>query len=436
MDGQTPSHMAFQRFIHDDLVMSVEDIFVDLNRYFETHDEIDTDVLYIDGTKFEANANKMTFVWMRATQKFLAKRWKTIMERLKKFNKYCETNHIPVRFSILKEFTFEYLFEIVEQIENIMHAEGVEYRHGKGQKKHQLQRFQEGFKEDTMKLWKYSIYFDIAGGRNSFSKTDPDATFMHMKYDYYNHTNIFKPGYNVQVGSSDGYIRHIYVSSDGADMKTYIPFMEGYQMAYGRLPQKTPADAGYGSFDNYSYCKEHGIELYMKYPMFRKEKEKVDDKNRFRRYNMSFNERGEMTCPQGHPFVFEKQRFEVRGQYIKNLETYRNHHCGDCPLRKFCTKSKKGRSIIRNRQLEKYQSEVQENLSTDEGKELMKQRSVQAEGIFGHIKQDNEYIRLRRRGISGVKTELLLVSIGHNLRRYHTRKMEKEKESQKEQVLN
>ena len=62
MDGQTPSHMAFHRFIHDDLKIPIEEIFYDLNRYFEKNDTIDADILYIDGTRFEANANKMTFV--------------------------------------------------------------------------------------------------------------------------------------------------------------------------------------------------------------------------------------------------------------------------------------------------------------------------------------------------------------------------------------
>ena len=92
-----------------------------------------------------------------------------------------------------------------------MAKNSIQVVHGKGKKKHELQRYQEAFKEDALKMFKYTIYSDIAGDRNSFSKTDPDATFMHMKYDYYNHTNVFKPGYNVQVGSSDGYIRCIYI---------------------------------------------------------------------------------------------------------------------------------------------------------------------------------------------------------------------------------
>ncbi|WRK52813.1 transposase [Coprobacillaceae bacterium CR2/5/TPMF4] len=97
---------------------------------------------------------------------------------------------------------------------------------------------------------------------------------MKMKYDYYNHTNVFKPGYNVQFGISDGFIRNVYLSSDCNDLPTYIPFMEKYYQAYGEYLEKTPADAGYGSYDNYMFCKKHEIDLYMKYSGYYKEQEK------------------------------------------------------------------------------------------------------------------------------------------------------------------
>lgn len=433
MDGQTPSHMSFQRFIHDDLTMSVEDIFYELSKYFEKHDEIKKEVLYIDGSKWEANANKMTFVWMKATKKYREKCWVKIMKHLQTFNKYCEKEDIPIRFSILKELSFDYLSEIVTKIEDIMKARNIEFVHGKGKRKHPLQRYHDTFKECAMKLWKYMIYYDLADGRNSFSKTEPDSTFMHMKYDYYNHTNVFKPGYNIQIGNSDNYIRHVYISSDANDLNTYIPFMEGYYRAYGEYPIKTPADAGYGSFDNYTYCKTHGIELYMKYSGMRKEAEKKNDENKFKRFQMKPNENDEIICPDGHAFTLEKIRISKKGRYPKTIETYRNEHCNKCPFRAKCTRSKNGRTVRRNRQLEQYQNEVKENLSTEEGKQLMRQRSVQSEGIFGQIKQDNGYDRIRRKGFTAVKTEILLVCIGHNLRRYHTRKLEKKREELKAQ---
>jgi hypothetical protein len=41
-------------------------------------------------------------------------------------------------------------------------------------------------------------------GRNSYSKTDPDATFMRMKEDHMLNGQL-KPGYNMQVGTENGF---------------------------------------------------------------------------------------------------------------------------------------------------------------------------------------------------------------------------------------
>lgn len=423
MRGDTPSHMAFQRFLSNDLKMPLEDIFHELNKYIDKNDVIDTSVLYIDGSKFEANANKMTFVWKKATLKYREKLWIKINKALVRLNKYLKENEMNVVFSILKETNLEYLLEIVRQLKKLILKNSIEIKSGKGSRKHPLQKFYEEFDEYTASLLKYTIHLDLLGDRNSFSKTDPDATFMHMKYDYYNHTNVFKPGYNVQIGISDGYIRHMYISADANDVNTFIPFMKGYYAAYDEYPKKTPADAGYGSFDNYSYCREHDIDLYMKYPMQAKEKEKLNDKNRFKSYKFEINEDDEIICPAGHAFTFIKSRIETRGIYEQVNEMYVNEHCDGCPLRKRCTKSKDGRSLTRNHELEDFHHEVVDNMSTPEGKSIMIQRSIQAEGVFGQIKEDNKYARIRRRGNSGVKEELLLVGIGHNIRRYHIRKL-------------
>ncbi|MDY6308087.1 MAG: transposase [Oribacterium sp.] len=49
--------------------------------------------------------------------------------------------------------------------------------------------------------------------------------------------------------------------------------------------------------------------------------------------------------------------------------------------------------------------------------------SIQAEGTFGIIKNDRWYKRIVRKGIESVKLEVRLVSIGHNLYKYHNKKM-------------
>lgn len=429
--GSKPSHETFHRFIHDDLKMSIEDIFIELNKYIEKHDEINTDILYIDGTKYEANANKMTFVWKKATLKFRMKCWKKCMEEIKSLNRTLETLDIPIRFSIIKEISIDYLIEITDKLEEIMNMKQIDFVSGKGKRKHSLQRHYALFKESAMKMWKYAMHLDICSQRNSFSKTDPDATFMHMKYDYYNHTNVFKPGYNVQMGISDGYIRHIYISSDANDMNTYIPFMKGYYEAYGKYPLKTPADAGYGSFDNYSFCKEKEIELFMKYSGQRKQMEKTTDKNRFKTWKFERNEHNEIICPAGHVFKTESERIETRGIYPRKIERLVNPHCEGCALRDKCTTSKKGRIISRCQELEEFQKEVRANIETEEGKKLMSQRSIMSEGTFGNLKENWGYTKLRRRGESGVKTEIYLMAIGVNLRKYHQNKVRKMKQVKK-----
>ena len=420
--GLKPSHEAFQRFIHDDLKMGINEIFYEINRYIEKHVDIDISTLYIDGSKFEANANKMTFVWKKATIKYRKKCWMKAMEEIASLNKTLNKEGIELRYSTLKEISLDYLMEICEKIEELMKLRKIEFVTGKGKKKHQLQRHYDHFKEYAIKMWKYAMHLEICGDRNSFSKTDPDATFMHMKYDYYNHTNVFKPGYNVQMGVSDGYIRHMYISSDAADINTYIPFMEGYKQAYGELPKRTPADAGYGCYDNYMYCKLNRIELMMKYSGQRKEEEKTNEKNQFKTYKFKKNEDNEIICPAGHTFRLESVRIETRGSYPRVHEKYVNDHCEKCPLRDQCTKSKNGRQITRCRQNEAFHEEVKTNMQTEEGRNYMIQRSIQSEGCFGNIKENYGYDRMRRRGESGVKVELLLVAIGHNIRRYHNRK--------------
>lgn len=428
--NQKPSHMAFQRFIKNDLTMPVEDIFFDINKYLERKVTINTDILCIDGTKYEANANKNTFVWKANTIRNRTKRWKKCIQCINKINKYFERESITLRYSLLKEPSIDYLLNISDKIESYMKDKDIEFVHGKGKRRSEIQKLYDELKEDAMKMWEYAMHLDILGDRNSFSKTDPDATFMHMKYDYYNHTNVFKPGYNIQIGVSDGFVRNIYISSDGNDLKTYIPFMEKYKKAYGKLPKKTPADAGYGSFDNYSYCKENNIELYMKYPGYYVEHEKTTEKNRFKKNQMKRTEEGGFICPAGYEFDVEKVVKDARSEYERINMIFVNHHCEGCPMREKCTRSKNGRKITHSFQMEEYQKEVRKNVKDEEGIKLMFQRSNETEGTFGDWKANQKYDRLRRRGENGVKLEIYLVAIGHNIRKYHRQKISQVKEEE------
>lgn len=92
----------------------------------------------------------------------------------------------------------------------------------------------------------------MGSDRNSYSKTDHDATFMHMKDDHMRNSQL-KPGYNVQVATNSEYILGIYVSADRNDQQTLIPFLERLKGIYGKPPERVVCDAGYESEENYHY---------------------------------------------------------------------------------------------------------------------------------------------------------------------------------------
>lgn len=68
--------------------------------------------------------------------------------------------------------------------------------------------------------------------------------------------------------------------------------------------------------------------------------------------------------------------------------------------------------------------EVIDNLESIQGALLRMNRSIQAEGTFGIMKNDRWYKRIVRRGIDSVRLVVFLVSIGQNLYKYHKKRIE------------
>lgn len=419
MQGYEPSYRTIQRFLEKYLKGNIHEIHKDIFLCVHDKKEREKSILYIDGTKFEANANKMTFFWRAWINKYYPNHWKKVMELVRQINNYFKKNEIDIKYSIIKEPSIEYMMELDEKLNNWL-DEIKAIKKGRGI--HPIAKIKRELNKSALKLWEYAIAKDLIGERNSFSKTDPDATLMHMKYDYYNHTNVFKPGYNVQLGIEDEYIAHFYVSADTNDIKTYIPFMEGYKNKYERYPDISVGDAGYGSFDNYSYSKLNGIKAALKYSGYEKKKEKVNEKNQHRLIHMKRDEEGVPICAAGHKFELESVKVKQAAVAPKTTLYYRNSHCEGCPFRNKCTQSKEGRTAQVTPLLERYQREVDEFFKTEEGIEVSKNRSIYAEGAFGDIKKNYGFSILKRRGSDSVELEVGLVTIGFNIRRYHNKK--------------
>ncbi len=421
MDWETPSYRTFGYFINEVLNDSVEEIFADINRKIFEEEQVDLQHLYIDGSKFEANANKYSWVWKKATEKSRYRLYKKITALIESINETLQWS--GTKISVSTEYVPEYLDEIAEKYAILYQLDEKTFVHGKGRHKTVQQRQYEQLVAYADKLREYVEKIRICGAeRNSYSKTDHSATFMRIKTDYMRNDQLL-PAYNVQIGVADEYIAVVDVNHYRSDMDCFIPLMERFRETYGFYPKYPVADAGYGSYNNYIYCEQKGMEKYMKFTMFKKETEdKNYRENPFRAENFPIDSDGIMRCPNGKAFVFQ-YRQHVRGnEYGRQEEVYRCEDCSKCPYAEKCKRTENNRTVRINRELTAMHREVVNNLESIHGALLRMNRSIQAEGTFGIIKQDRWYKRIVRKGIESVRLEVFLVSIGHNLYKYYKKK--------------
>ncbi len=411
MDNEHPTYRTFGYFINKVLAGSIEEIFYDINRKIFAEEKVDLNHLYIDGSKFEANANKYTWVWKKATEKSRYRLFGKITTLLEEINKTLVFSGIRIQTN--PEYVPEELKEILSRYAEIYHLDCSAFVYGKGKRKSVQQRQYETLQQYILKLEEYVEKGNICGPeRNSYSKTD------------YMGNDQLLPAYNVQIGVADEYIAVVDVNHYRADMDCFVPLMEEFKQAYGFYPEYPTADAGYGSYNNYLYCERHGMKKYMKFPMFKKEtKDEKYHTDPFRAVNFERNENGDLLCPNGKKFVFS-YRQDVKGnKYGRQEEIYTCEDCSGCPYAEKCKKTDKNRSIRLNEELTSFHKEVVENLESIHGALLRMNRSIQAEGTFGIMKNDRWYKRIVRRGIDSVKLEVFLIATGQNLYKYHNKKM-------------
>ena len=130
-----------------------------------------------------------------------------------------------------------------------------------------------------------------------------------------------------------------------------------------------------------------------------------------------------MRCPNNKAFHF-KYRQAVRGnEYGRQEEVYECEDCTGCPFAEQCKKTDRNRTVRINEELTAMHKEVITNLESIQGSLLRMNRSIQAEGTFGIMKNDRNYKRIVRKGINSVILELYLVAIGQNLYKYHNKQM-------------
>ena len=432
--GNKPTRNVINSFRKDKMKIIMEDVFVELLVVLEKKGYINTEEYFVDGTKIEANANKYTFVWKKAVEKYRAKLQEKVHELMKDIDSLNdeEDKLYPDKEIKPEEITPEELEEFSKRLSDKLN-EGLEKQKSKDEKKKEqkikkiVNKINKDFKP---RLEKYNKDLEIMGeNRNSYSKTDHDATFMHMKEDHMRNGQL-KPGYNIQVGSCNGFVVNWSTHQNRNDNGTLIPHYERYQRFFGKLPDSTGADSGYGNQENYEFLKKNHIQNYIKYPLFHKEQTKKFKLMKYNWQNMIYDEINDnFICPEGKKLEYIKTREDkTETGFVQKSRVYECSECDSCPHKIECTKSKGNRQIRFNKKLWQLKQEAKRNLMSKKGIEMRGKRAEYSEGIFGQIKWNMSFKRFLLRGLENVDLEWGLLCFALNIKRMNKKDIEKNKE--------
>jgi len=430
--GYKPSYRTINRFRVDPHMQELlRQCFVQFRSKLVQEKLIDQEAIFIDGTKIEANANKFTFVWKKSVEKH----HNNLVEKSNQlYNQLLEEKIIPeMELENEEELSVEELTQVAEKLEEVVEdyskkvetSEDVNDRKKLRSERKIPKQMVKQLNEWIARKGKYNKDFAIFGTRNSYSKTDPEATFMRMKDDYMKNGQL-KAGYNVQIATEGQYTLAFGIFANPTDTKTLIPFLDRIEENYFNLPKHVVADAGYGSEQNYEdiLSKRNRIPL-VTYNQYRNEQKSKYKKDSFKTSNWPYNSDDDTySCPNNKllKYQYTSNRTDKSG-FKRQFKIYECEDCSGCPLREFCTKAQEGsnRTLMVNEKWEQQKEYVRNKLSEKETGDIYRQRKIDVEPVFGFLKANLGFTRFSVRGKSKVENEIGLALMAVNLKKYAVR---------------
>ena len=467
--GKKPKRDAFYEFKGKKLT---SDILDDLNYQFmrrlQKEGLVTLKELFIDGTKIEANANRYTFVWRGSINYNLAGLLDSIDKLYSDYNSFLQDNGFGEKYELGNAQMFvidgiDKVRDIIEknrkrkitkhkklsnnciiEIDNcspleilklqknlmtIADGEGIVFVNGKGKRKSKLQQLYEELEHCGQRLMHYKECFEIMGkDRNSYSKTDLEATFMRMKEDHMLNGQL-KPAYNVQIAVENYFIVHGYVSNDRTDYNTLIPVLEKHKKVFGEVLEEVTADSGYCSEKNLLYLKENKIDSYIKLQDHEKRKTRAYSKDIGKYYNMKttvFEDEQVYICHDGRELRHINTEKKKQNGYTQTYEVYGCFDCSGCEHKPKCLyKYNPDKDVDKNKVMkinevwEELREKSHANIQSEKGILKRQTRSIQTEGHFGDIKENEDFRRFNYRSSDKVYKEFMLFAIGRNINKYH-----------------
>jgi len=392
-----PDHATLARFRTGRCAEAAEDLFYQYVNLLEKQGETDHETVFVDGTKLESCAGRYTFCWRGSVEKHLSK----------------------VREKVFDLTGLQKLSALQIYLEQ--QKENITFTHGKGSRKSEEQRKWESLEELRQKWKRYETSLKIMGeSRNSYSKSDPDATFMRMKDDHMRNGQL-KPAYNVQLAVNSEYITGIDAFSNRTDFGTLVPFLNQLKSKHKKKYSEVTADAGYESLENYLYLEENGQLSFIKPSNYEAKKTRSFQQKIGRIENMAYDaEEDCFTCAEGRKLSLRRECTELyHGQFVTTA-WYRCEDCSNCIRRDVCCKAKdseKPKKVTLRKTFWEMREKSQRNITTERGIYLRMCRSIQVEGAFALLKTDFAFRRFLTRGKANVRTELFFLSLAFNLKK-------------------
>jgi transposase len=407
-----PDHNTINRFRGQRLQKTLQPIFTQVVLLLCEEGLLNLKDLYTDGTKIEANANRYTFVWGKAI-KTSKERIKQQLDELWKYAQSVAASELgDTDPSGFKKIEKEKVTATIETINSALKDKKIDSK--------VRQKLNYARKHWPAALDKYEQQEKVLGDRNSYSKTDQDATFMRMKDDHMRNGQL-KPGYNVQISTNNQFIASYSLHSNPTDTRTLIPHLQQHIKAFKQKPANVTADAGYGSEQNYQWLENKRIAAYVKHNEFDRDQshKKRDKKKPYGPDKFIYNPvTNRYRCPAGKGMKKIGERIKPnQSGYQQTLTRYQSKNCTNCPLRGQCTPNYEYRTIQVNLNWHRLKQKAQKRLKTKRGVQKRKQRCFDTEPVFAQIKHNHHFRRFLLRGMDKVTVEMGLLALAHNLRK-------------------
>ena len=420
-----PDHATFARFRSIRFAPCSKRILAEMSNTLFDLGEVSDETIFIDGTKIEPSANKYTFVWKKAVTKNQAK----LLIKLADFGAECEQLY-DLKIVYGDTVKIKHVKKLRKKLYALKQSENVVFVHGIGKRKTPLQKSIEALEEYLSKLKEYNQKIHICGERNSYSKTDHDATFMRMKEDAMGNGQL-KPAYNLQHGVDSEYITWLTIGPQPTDTTTLIPFLKDAEKHLNFKYKNITADAGYESEENYLFLEENGQLSYIKPANYEISKTRKYRNDIGKIENIEYDEALDIyTCRNGKKLTVDHIRHsKSKTGYVSEKTIYRCENCESCPYKKDCIKGNNCKTPLeeRTKTLQvaktflKYRQEDLERILSDDGILFRTNRSIQAEGSFGDLKQDMQFRRYLSKGTTNVLAESTLLAMARNINKLHNK---------------